>query len=69
MHAGVDDIKKHKYFATLDWEKLYTQVATSPYVPKVSGPGDCRNFDSYAEEPVRWYGDGTDKFGDTFVGF
>jgi protein kinase A len=69
MHGGVDDIKKHRYFAGINWDKLYSQTAISPYIPKVSGPGDCRNFDTYPEEPVRWHGEGVDKFGDTFVGF
>ncbi|EDQ84285.1 uncharacterized protein MONBRDRAFT_12960 [Monosiga brevicollis MX1] len=69
MHGGVDDIKRHPYFASLDWDKLYSHAAKSPYVPKVTGPGDCRNFDSYPEEPVRWHGTGADKFGDTFQGF
>ncbi|EGD83593.1 AGC/PKA protein kinase [Salpingoeca rosetta] len=69
MHAGVDDIKGHPYFAKIDWDSLYSQTAISPYIPKVTGPGDCRNFDTYPEEPVRWHGQGTDKFGDTFVGF
>lgn len=69
MHGGVDDIKKHKYFASINWDKLLAQTAPSPYIPKVAGPGDCRNFDTYPEEPVRWHGEGTDRFGDTFVGF
>eukprot|EP00045_Choanoeca_perplexa_P015404 m.193183 g.193183 ORF g.193183 m.193183 type:complete len:380 (+) comp16975_c1_seq2:145-1284(+) len=69
MHGGVDDIKRHRYFASINWDKLYSQTAVSPYIPKVTGPGDCRNFDTYPEEPVKWAGEGTDKFGDTFIGF
>lgn len=69
MVGGVDDIKNHEYFAGLEWEKYYSQTIESPYVPKVKGPGDCSNFDTYPEDQVKWYGEGPDKFGDTFVGF
>jgi len=69
MHAGTDDIKSHPYFAGIDWEKYYAQTTISPYQPRVKGPGDASNFEVYPEEPVRWYGEGPDAFGDTFVGF
>eukprot|EP00041_Stephanoeca_diplocostata_P033532 m.1110548 g.1110548 ORF g.1110548 m.1110548 type:complete len:392 (-) comp24357_c0_seq7:3230-4405(-) len=71
MHGGVDDIKKQKYFgfSSSEWESLYDQTMESPYKPKVKGLGDCDNFDRYPEEDVKWYGEGTDKFGDTFVAF
>lgn len=69
MHNGTDDIKSHPYFAGVDWEKYYAQTTISPYQPRVKGPGDASNFEVYPEEPVRWYGEGTDAFGDTFIGF
>lgn len=69
MFAGTDDIKSHPYFAGVDWEKYYAQNTISPYQPRVKGPGDASNFEVYPEEPVRWYPDGVDAFGDTFVGF
>ncbi len=56
-------------FRRLDWDKLMAHTVPSPYVPKVDGPGDCSNFDTYPEEPVKWFGDGKDKFDDTFEGF
>ena len=69
--GGVDDIKKQKYFgfSSSEWDSLYDQTMESPYKPKVKGLGDCDNFDRYPEEDVKWYGEGTDKFGDTFVAF
>lgn len=72
MVNGVADIKKHPYFAGINWEQLYRQESsymTGLYVPKVSGESDTSNFDPYPEEPVKWYGDKPDKFGDTFKGF
>lgn len=35
MHGGVDDIKKHPYYAKINWDALYSQTAVSPYIPKV----------------------------------
>jgi len=69
LHGGVDDIKGHKYFATVDWEKLLAQTIVSPYIPKVTGPGDTSQFDVYPEEPVKWYGTEPDEYGDTFAFF
>eukprot|EP00039_Didymoeca_costata_P006005 m.86716 g.86716 ORF g.86716 m.86716 type:complete len:393 (-) comp13067_c0_seq2:2175-3353(-) len=68
MHAGVEEIKKQKYFKDTDWDKMLTQSVPSPYQPSVSGPNDCSNFDTYPEENIRWY-EGTDKHGEVFVGF
>ena len=69
MHGGTDDIKQQKYFQTIDWDKLLAQTLISPYIPKVTGPGDCSNFDVYPEEPVKWYGTDPDEYGDTFSFF
>eukprot|EP00054_Salpingoeca_dolichothecata_P001381 m.18952 g.18952 ORF g.18952 m.18952 type:complete len:64 (+) comp12133_c0_seq2:1064-1255(+) len=57
------------FFVSINWDAMLEQKVPSPYVPKVKGPGDCSNFDTYPEEPIKWYGEGQDKFGDTFVGF
>jgi len=72
MHGGVEDIKKQKYFGGMsasDWQAMYERKIPSPYVPKTAGPSDTSNFDRYEEEDVKWYGPGSDKFGDTFTGF
>jgi len=71
MHGGVQDIKKQKYFnySPNDWDRLYKKEIPSPYCPKVKHAGDAGNFDKYPEEPIKWYGDNADKFGDTFANF
>lgn len=68
MYAGVDDIRKHKYFEGLNWDTLASMAIVSPYIPKVDGPGDRSNFDVYPEETVEWAA-GEDKFGETFAYF
>lgn len=41
MHGGVEDIKRHAYFRKLDWDKMYSMEAPSPYVPKVRPRASC----------------------------
>ena len=69
MVGGTDDIKSHKYFETINWDSLLAQTIISPYIPKVTGPGDASNFDVYPEEAVTWYGTDADEYGDTFAFF
>ncbi|GFQ81563.1 cGMP-dependent protein kinase 1 [Trichonephila clavata] len=45
--AGIADIKKHKWFQGFHWEGLRNQNLTPPIVPKISGPDDTCNFDTY----------------------
>ncbi|XP_035215291.1 cGMP-dependent protein kinase 1-like [Stegodyphus dumicola] len=48
--AGIADIKKHKWFQSFYWEGLRNQNLTPPIIPKVSGPTDCSNFDTYPRD-------------------
>jgi len=49
---GAEDIRNHKWFATIDWLAIYEKKVAAPLVPSCSGPGDSSNFDSYDEEPL-----------------
>ncbi|KAL7746399.1 cAMP-dependent protein kinase catalytic subunit [Sorochytrium milnesiophthora] len=51
LKAGSKDIKMHKWFTGLDWNKLFLRQIPPPYVPPNRGEGDTSNFDSYAEDP------------------
>jgi protein kinase A len=62
LKDGVDDIKNHRYFKGLDFEKMYNLEVKSPYIPRVSGEGDASNFDKYEEETIMWYEDGVDPY-------
>lgn len=46
--GGVDEIKRHKFFAGLDWDTLYT--IDPPYRPIVSHELDTRNFEDFEED-------------------
>ncbi|KNC98853.1 AGC/PKA protein kinase [Spizellomyces punctatus DAOM BR117] len=50
LRGGVSDIKRHKWFAGIDWEKLRNLQVQAPYIPPLRGEGDTSNFDAYPED-------------------
>lgn len=42
---GIEDIKKHEFFATIDWENLLLKKVRPPFIPAVSRD-DAYYFDS-----------------------
>eukprot|EP00004_Rigifila_ramosa_P024512 TRINITY_DN712_c0_g1_i1.p1 TRINITY_DN712_c0_g1~~TRINITY_DN712_c0_g1_i1.p1 ORF type:complete len:486 (+),score=129.97 TRINITY_DN712_c0_g1_i1:59-1459(+) len=40
-----EDIKKHPFFAVIDWDALYNRKIDAPFKPLVSGEADVSNFD------------------------
>ncbi|KAI8800384.1 camp-dependent protein kinase [Cladochytrium replicatum] len=63
LKAGSEDIKKHKWFRGVDWSVLIAKEVAAPIQPRVSGPGDTRNFESYPEVMDE---DGSAGMGDPF---
>lgn len=43
---GIDEIKKHPFFATIDWDKLLRKEIQPPFKPAVSRADDAFYFDS-----------------------
>ncbi|KAI8062574.1 kinase-like domain-containing protein [Gongronella butleri] len=43
---GVDEIKNHPYFASLNWDDVYNQRLIPPYVPPLESDMDFANFDA-----------------------
>eukprot|EP01091_Cochliopodium_minus_P003980 TRINITY_DN13908_c0_g1_i1.p1 TRINITY_DN13908_c0_g1~~TRINITY_DN13908_c0_g1_i1.p1 ORF type:complete len:357 (+),score=89.41 TRINITY_DN13908_c0_g1_i1:50-1120(+) len=66
LKAGPEDIKKHKWFKTINWETITNKKKKGPIVPKVTHPGDTRNFEQYAEEPIDNSAPGGDPFKNIF---
>ena len=49
LKGGVKDIKGHRFFKKLSWEKLINMELTPPYIPKVKSASDISNFSSYPD--------------------
>ena len=49
LKGGVKDIKGHRFFKELNWEKLINMELTPPYIPKVKSASDISNFPSYPD--------------------
>ncbi|XP_063703032.1 cGMP-dependent protein kinase, isozyme 1 isoform X2 [Culicoides brevitarsis] len=47
QRAGIQEIKKHKWFAGFDWDGLSSLTLQPPILPKVTGPTDSSNFDEF----------------------
>ncbi|KAM5179626.1 ribosomal protein S6 kinase alpha-1 [Mantella aurantiaca] len=43
---GAEEIKRHPFFSTIDWNKLYRREISPPFKPAVAQPDDTYYFDS-----------------------
>ncbi|XP_064393943.1 cAMP-dependent protein kinase catalytic subunit PRKX-like [Halichondria panicea] len=50
LKGGVDDVKQHKWFKGVDWDACLQRKIPPPIVPRVTHPGDTRNFERYPED-------------------
>ena len=48
--GGWRDVKRHKWFAQIDWAKLERRKISAPWVPQLKDAGDVRYFEEYDEE-------------------
>ncbi|KAJ3272558.1 camp-dependent protein kinase catalytic subunit [Terramyces sp. JEL0728] len=69
LKGGADDIKKHKWFLGVDWEKLNALQVAAPYIPPIKGENDTSQFDSYPEEYEPYGQSGKDPFLEYFKEF
>ena len=49
LKGGVNDIKNHRFFKNMDWNKLIKYQIEAPYIPTIKNAGDCDNFENYTE--------------------
>ncbi|XP_029785442.1 cAMP-dependent protein kinase catalytic subunit PRKX isoform X1 [Suricata suricatta] len=49
MKNGAEDVKRHRWFRTVDWEAVPQRKLKPPIVPKLCGEGDTSNFDAYPD--------------------
>jgi protein kinase A len=69
LKNGVEDIKKHKWFAAIDWVKLNKSELTPPYIPSVKGDGDTSQFDKYDENHEAYGSTAPDPYASKFANF
>jgi serine/threonine protein kinase len=50
LKNGADDIMKHKWFSSINFEKLYNKAIVSPYKPSMKDEQDTSNFDIIDED-------------------
>jgi len=51
LKDGAEDIKRHKWFKPIDWNKCYNRKLKPPFIPKFKAANDTSNFDKYPESP------------------
>merc|ERR1719449_469250 len=49
LKGGAEDIKKHKWFNSLDFTALYNRGLSPPIVPRVKSETETSNFDPYPD--------------------
>ncbi|XP_007953866.2 cAMP-dependent protein kinase catalytic subunit PRKX, partial [Orycteropus afer afer] len=49
MKNGANDVKRHRWFRSVDWEGVPQRRMKPPIVPKVSCDGDTSNFEAYPD--------------------
>jgi len=49
LKNGVEDIKTHKWFKDIDWDKLFKKEIEPPFRPAVKNATDTSNFDDYPD--------------------
>ena len=50
LKAGADDILKHKWFASLNFDKLLSRSMPAPYKPEMKDERDTSNFDAVDDD-------------------
>eukprot|EP00361_Fabrea_salina_P007587 CAMPEP_0202435178 /NCGR_PEP_ID=MMETSP1345-20130828/18205_1 /ASSEMBLY_ACC=CAM_ASM_000843 /TAXON_ID=342563 /ORGANISM="Fabrea Fabrea salina" /LENGTH=209 /DNA_ID=CAMNT_0049048111 /DNA_START=285 /DNA_END=914 /DNA_ORIENTATION=+ len=49
LKRGVEDIKRHRWFAGLDWERIIRKEVQMSYRPTVHSPNDTSNYQHYPD--------------------
>ena len=69
LQGGAQDIRRHPWFAGVDWNGLFRRTIMAPIQPRVTHSGDCGNFDRYPEESSDFGSSGASATEDPFKSF
>ncbi|KAK3379565.1 kinase-like domain-containing protein [Lasiosphaeria ovina] len=70
LYGGSQDVKSHRWFSEVTWDRLARKDIDAPYTPPVkAGAGDASQFDRYPEESERYGQSGHDEYGHLFLDF
>lgn len=70
LKGGADDVKGHRWFHAVDFNKLVARQMRAPYIPQIRGDGDASHFDRYPETQEQYGVTGTsDPYGHLFPDF
>ena len=74
LAGGVQQVKDHEFFKSVDWSTLYKKTMKGPIIPSYSGGTDASCFDEYApptsEELQERFTDEMDRgYGEAFAEF
>ncbi|OZJ03458.1 hypothetical protein BZG36_02754, partial [Bifiguratus adelaidae] len=69
LRGGAEDIKYHKWFAGVDWQRMRRREIRAPYIPNIPNEGDTSHFDRYPEETTPYGRPQPDPYRDLFLEF
>ncbi|KAK3375182.1 kinase-like domain-containing protein [Podospora didyma] len=70
LYGGSQDVKSHRWFSEVTWDRLARKDIDAPYTPPVkAGAGDASQFDRYPEETERYGQSGHDEYCALFPDF
>merc|ERR1711988_1698064 len=49
LKGGPEDVKKHKWFSSMDWNDLLVKKIAAPISPQVADEADTSNFEQYPD--------------------
>lgn len=52
LRNGSADIKGHRFFVGMDWQRLLNKNLQMPYIPQISDPSDTSHFPKYPDSPT-----------------
>ncbi|KAI8365469.1 kinase-like domain-containing protein [Choanephora cucurbitarum] len=54
LKDGVNDIKRHPWFSSIDFDHILAQTITPPHMPTIQHEGDTHHFAIYEELPMSY---------------